>query len=365
MAKDWLAKLQKLEGANLGDYNPHNHVIRTPSPSLNFTFSKGHGLPLGFGAILYGPPKSGKSLICSATAGQLHKDDPEAVVIKFDTEYREAGQNTRNDLDMWGIDSDRYLSYSANSPMLIFDRIEKEIAAMCQDGMPLKLVIIDSVTGILGRRSMNAESIEVQQIGDHAATIGEGFRRILPIQRKYKFAIMATCHARAQMDPLEVRRGNKIKMQGAFALQHSLEYFLEINPNLNKEGRTDLSGKEMVNDELTDLRDKSDRTGHKITATMKENSCGPKGRTGEFTLDYNKGITNIHEEVFLLGRNRGVLERPNQTTYVFGDRKFTGIQNMLTAIKDEEELSKAILFEVFKRDGQGAFAVDDAKAEAE
>lgn len=365
MAKDWLAKLQKLEGANLGDYNPHNHVIQTPSPSVNMIFGKGHGLPLGFGMVLYGPPKSGKSLLCAATTGQLHKDDPDAFVVKFDTEFRESGQLTKNDLDMWGIDSDRYISYSANSPVLVFDRIESELSAMVQDGLKLKLIIIDSLTSIQGRRAMGQTSIETQNIGDLALTLTEGLKRILPVQRKHKIAIIATAHVRAEMDQNEIRRGNKTKMATSFGPQHWAEYFVAVNPNLNKEGRTDMAGNEMVDDELKDLRDKGDQTGHKITVKMKENSCGPKGRTGEMTLDYKRGIVHQHEEIFLLSRNRGVLERPNNMTYVFGDRKFVGVQNILTALKDEPELAKAILFEVYKRDSAGHFAAEDAKAENE
>lgn len=365
MAKDWLAKLQKLEGANLGDYNPHNHVIQTPSPSVNMTFGRGHGLPLGYGMVLFGPPKGGKSVLCAATAGQLHRDDPEGIVIKMDSEYREGGQMTKRDLEMWGIDPDRYISYSANSPMLIFDRIETEIAAMCQEGMPLRLIIIDSITGIQGRRAMNADTIETQQIGDHALTVQEGFKRILPIQRKFKIAIIATAHVRAEMDMIEQKRGNKTKMAAAFGVQHWAEYFMAINPNLNKEGRTDLNGKEMVNEELTDFKGKGDQTGHKISVKMKDNSCGPKGRNAEFTLDYSRGIINKHEEVFLLGRDRGVLEMPNNKTYVFGDRKFVSKETMLDAIKNEDELSKAILSEVFKRDQAGAYAAEDVKVAAE
>lgn len=365
MAKDWLSKLQKLEGANVGNYNPHQHVIQTPSPSVNMTFGRGHGLPLGYGMVLYGPPKGGKSVFCAATAGQLHHDDPEAFVIKMDTEFREEGQMTKNDLDMWGIDPDRYISFSANSPMLVFDRIETEIAAMCQEGLKLRLLIIDSITGIQGRRAMNADTIETQQIGDHALTVQEGFKRILPIHRKNRFAIIATAHVRAEMDMLEQKRGNKVKMAASFGVQHWAEYFMAINPNLNKEGRQDLLKKEMINEELVDFRGKSDQTGHKIQVKMKDNSCGPKGRSGEFTLDYGRGIVNKHEEVFLLGRDRGVLERPNNTTYIFGDRKFVGMENMLNAIKDEDELSKAILSEVFKRDQAGAYRIEDLKAEAE
>ncbi len=128
--KNWLSTLSNLEGAVIDDYDPHKHVIRSPSPSVNFCFGKGHGIGAGLALALGGPPKGGKTLLTNAFAGQLHKDDPEGLVIKFNTEFRERGQSTPQERQrIWGIDPDRYLVYEVNSPMMIFDRIEKEIAA--------------------------------------------------------------------------------------------------------------------------------------------------------------------------------------------------------------------------------------------
>ena len=79
MAKDWMKALNKLEGAVEKSYNPFAYVLRSPSPSVNFTFGNSHGLPFGYTLILYGPPAGGKSLLSNAFIGQLHKDDPEAI----------------------------------------------------------------------------------------------------------------------------------------------------------------------------------------------------------------------------------------------------------------------------------------------
>jgi len=363
--KNWLAKLQALEGAVVGNYNPHDHVIRTPSPSVNAIFGKGWGLPLGYSMCLFGPPKAGKTVLSNAIIGQLHKDDPEAFAIKFDTELREEGQLTEADANMWGIDTTRYLAYSVNNPVLVFDRIEQEIAAFCQDGMPLKLVIIDSITGIQGRRAMNADTIATMQIGDHALTIQEGLKRILAVQRKYKFAVILTAHVRAEMDLLEQKRGNKFKMAAAFGVQHYAEYFVMVEPNKNKEGRGDISGNAFVNESQKDSRENADQTAHRIFVKMKDNSCGPKGRSGEFTLDYRNGIVNQHEEVFTLAKNRGLFERPNNRTYIFGEQKWSSEGDTLQAIKSDPALFKALLDELKRRDQAGAFGADDAKAELE
>src|ERR1700690_1464859 len=234
--KKIMESLLKEEGAIVERKDPHQYVIRSPSPSVNHIFGKGYGLPAGYSMVLYGPPKGGKTLLSNAMAGQLHKDDDEAWVAKFDTEMREEGQLSEDQMATWGIDPDRYIPYMVNRPDQIFDRIEKTLAATIEDkGMKLKLVIIDSVNGIQGRRSMNADSIMTQQIGDNAMTIQEGLKRILPIQRKYRFALILISQIRAQMDIVEQMRGNKIKPAISFATQHHCEYYVLVEPNKSKE----------------------------------------------------------------------------------------------------------------------------------
>lgn len=350
MAKDWMKLLQKHEGAVVEDYDPFSHTIRTPSPSVNFCFGNTHGLPQGFTLVLYGPPKGGKSVICNSMIGQLHKDDPNAIAIKFNTEMREMGQLTAEQAKVWGIDRNRYIAYDVNQPELIFDFIEKEVNAYCQDGMPLKLIVIDSATAIQGRRAQNADSILTQQIGDHALTIQDGLKRILAIQRRHKLAVVITTHVRAEMDQLEKMRGNNTKMAASYGLKHHAEYFMMVEPWNSKEGKTDLLGNKLENENLSDAMENAERTGHKIRVAMKDSSMGPKGRVGVFTLDYHRGIINVHEEVFLLGVNRGVIQRPNNMTYMFGEKKWNGKQAMLDALKDDGSLREAVLKQVRMQD---------------
>lgn len=361
MAKlqNMMAKLAKLDGAVTNELNPFEHVIQSPSPGFNYVFGGGGGLPLGFTLILYGPPRGGKSVMANTMIGQLHKDYPEAVAIKFDTEFRERGQMPVAQLNAYGIDKDRYMCFSVNSPELIFDRIEKDIVPLIQDGLDVKLIVIDSMTAIQGRRAQNADSVLTQQIGDHALTLQDGFKRLLPLQRKYNFAVVLTAHVRAEMDMAEQMRGNKVKMQAGFAVKHYAEYYLFLEPWLSKEGKTDLQGKKFENENITDQANNAERTGHKIRLTMKDSSLGPKGRTGIITLDYSGNIAkliNTHEEVFTLGVNWGVIERPNQAWYAFGGKKWQGKPAILDALRDDKALYDAVLKEVRRRDSEGQFS---------
>lgn len=356
MASKWMAKLAKIEGAVTERRDPHSFVIHSQSPSVDFTFGNGWGLPLGYSLVLYGPPKGGKSLLCNSMIGQLHKDDPEAIAIKFNTEMREEGQLGPEEMAMWGIDPDRYMGYNTNTPDGVFDSIEHQIAALCQDGAPIKLVIIDSINAIQGRRAMNNDSVMNQTIGDLALTLQEGCKRILAVQRKYKLAVIFVAQVRAEMDQTEQMRNGKYRMAASFALQHHAEYFMYVEPNRTKAGRTSLDGSEFKDESLGDINDNAEKIGHKIRVAMKDSSMGPKGRMGEFTLDYKRGFINLHEEVFLLGTNRGVIQKPNQLTYTFNGENWKGQQAMLDALRTRPELQQAVLEELKRRDRQGRIA---------
>jgi hypothetical protein len=163
------------------------------------------------------------------------------------------------------------------------------------------------------------------------------------------------------MDPNEVRRngGKKFKMKLPKALEHYCESFVWVEGNKTKDGRTDLSGNEFADEDVADASGKAEQTGHKIRVKMLDYSCGPKGRSGEFTIDYHKGIVNTHEEVFLLATNRGVIEKPNQVTYSFGGVNYRGKQEMLEALRNNQELQDAMIKEIIRRDRLGHFTNED------
>jgi hypothetical protein len=347
--KNWMAQLQKHEDAIIKRTDPHSKVIRTPSPSINYCFGKGHGLPQGYSMVISGHPKGGKSVLSYAMVGQLHADDPEAYALKIDTEYREIGQLPDN-TNMYGIDMNRYQAYSTNVPSKIFNYITGDVNAMCQDGFPLRLIIIDSLTNIGGRRSLDANDIDQNQIGDEAKTHGDGIKLILPVLKKHNISIIYTTHIQTELDPLEIRRGNKLRMSFPFKARHLVDYFTFIEANRNKEGKTDLGGNEFKSETISDAMGNAEQMAHKIRLKMLDSSLGPKGRVGEFTFDYDKGIINTFEEAFLLGINTGVIERPNNLTYVFGNNKWTGKPATLEALEGSPELCDAIVKEVFKRD---------------
>lgn len=352
----FLKRLRDLEGAvssSTGDEAVLN-CLRTPSPSVNWALAQpGFGLPYGCALVLYGPPKGGKSVFINGIIGQMHQDDPEAIAVKFDTELRSQFTVTETTLKKFSIDPERYIAYDVNEPKYIFDRIEKDIAAACQEGTKIKLVIIDSMSGIQGRRALNAESIDVQQIGDQAATIKDGLLRIMPTIRKYGIALIVTAHIRAEMDSQAARQtGKTVKMQAAWAAKHTFEYFCYIEPNLWKDGKQTLDGQTFTDKKVQDLMDKDMKTGHKVRLTVVDSSFPYGGRTAEFTLDFDHGITNQYEEIYSLAKNYDLITCSG-AWYNTEGLKFNGLAKCLEGLRDDKALQNTLLNKVkeidFKR----------------
>ena len=342
MATDKDKKMPAFKFANMVDFtrNPYNYVIDTHSPSLNWIMGNSHGLPLGYGMLLWGAAKSGKTLVTNDFTAKIHQDYPEGWVIKFDTEWRTQLQDNSN---IANIDKSRLIVSQANNPSEVFDAIKEQIPIQCQAGRDIKLIIIDSLNGVNGIREMTQESVESQSFGDMAMTIQKGLKSIMPILRTYNIALICTCHARAEMDPIKAMR-NKIKPGVSFAALHTLEYHVQVMPNESKDGK-------MMDDTQHDMMDKSLMSGHKIRAVMTSSSSSPAGRTAEFTLDYKKGIVNLGEEVAKLATNiPGIIEMPNNRTYIYGDQKWVSWDAFVLALEQDTDLRGKIVEEIKKTD---------------
>jgi recA bacterial DNA recombination protein len=350
MGKNWFSKLD--EGGSFVDFSkdPFLEGVRSSSPSVNFIFGNTHLLPYGFSMILWGPSKGYKSMLTKDIIGQLHTDDPEALAIVINTELREKVQMNDRVAKEFNIDMKRYRGRDTNKPEEIFDFIENDVAQMCEKGAPVKLLVIDSISDILGRRFLNATTVSTQQMGDHAATVQDGLKRIRAVIRKYNIALILTSHQRDEMDPVEIMRGKKVKMAGANYLKHFAEYFVYTAPNETKDGKTDIFGNKFQLQELSDMNDNPETVSRKVRVMMKGSTVGIAGRTGEFTINLYDGIINTWEELFKLGIARGVLERPTPRSYVLKEypeagkeAKWSSFEDAATGVKNNEDVQKEIL----------------------
>lgn len=352
-ASKYVSQLRKLEGAVTEIKDPWLNPLRCPSPSVNSIFGNSWGLPRGFSTLLWGPFKGGKSLLSNSFAGECHRNDPESIVIIFDTEMRRGGQMTPEVAASYGIDLERLVLFEGNDPTQVWDRLQKDVADICEQGGQVPLVIIDSISGVMGRQEVDSDTVTKQLRGDAARTTAVGLQRILGVQRKYGFHMIFTAQQRSEMDQMKVMRGMDTKAAVSHGALHHCEFFVYVERNETKAGRVDELGNEFKDASRKDVTDSEEITGHRVKVWMQDSSMGPKGRTGEFTLDYKRGIINQHEEVFKMGHRWGVIKRPNALTYEYGGQKWAGKPAILRALAEDVKLQGLIVRDMMAMDKAG------------
>lgn len=352
MANKWLSDLKKMDSAVNFDYDcfAAENCLYSPSPYLNWvTANKSHGFPRAASVLFFSEPKSGKSFLCMSMIAEMHKRDKEGIAVYVSTELR--GQLQVREFP--GIDQDRLLVIDSNDPVEIFDELlDANLKPKVQDGMPLKMIVLDSITGILGIKRKNADTIEQHLIGDQALTIGNALANLVPWCKRNKVMLVGTAQMRANIDAGPY--GEKTKMSASFAVKHAFEMFISVKRAGSAEDKQDIEGKTFEEEEMKDARGNKLLNAHKVFTKMEANSVGPAGRAGVFTLSYDQGIINQHEEIFWLGKNTGVIATPNNRTYNFGGQSFNGKKECALAIRDNKELADAILEEVRKLDQKQA-----------
>jgi len=343
----WLKQLTNYEDSVNYEYDSfaEENCLYTPSPYWNWIFAnKSHGMPKNSTVLLFSEPKAGKSLGIYSIIDEMQRRDKEGIAIYFNTELRGALQNSVFD----SVDKERMIIYDTNDPVEIFDRVEKNIKPLVQDGMPLRILAIDSLTNIMGVKRGDADSVSQHLMGDRALTIQIGLGKLIPFCKRNKILHIATEQMRANLDA--GYGGPKEKMAASWATKHSYEYYLSFKRANAADDKVDIEGKTFEDEEVKDARGNKLLNGHKIFVKNESSSIGQAGRAGVFTLSYKNGIINQHEEVFWLGKNTGVIQVEGTKTYIFGKERFNGKKECALAIKEDSELAKAILFGVKQLD---------------
>ncbi len=341
MANKWMKQLRKADFAVDNEYDAFapEHCIYTPSPYMNWIFAnKSHGIPQGSGVLFYSDPKAGKSLVSQAVGAQLNMDDDDGIVMYFSTEYK--GKFQQGFFD--GIDPDRFITFDTSDPRDIFDYLADVVQPMVQDGMPLKMVVIDSLTAIDGIKAEGRSTAD-HLIGDKALTLTRGLARVIPFFKKNNITYLTVAQVRMNIGVMG--HGPKTKAAVPLACEHNHEYFVSIKRATAADDKKDLAGNAFEGG-MKDAKGKKSITGHKIFVKMEKSSIGTAGRTALITLDYKKGFINTHEEIFALGKDTGVFERPNNTTFIFEGEKYVGKNAMAQAIKEDPALGERIIEQV-------------------
>jgi hypothetical protein len=188
----------------------------------------------------------------------MHQRDPEGIAIVFNTEMRGKFQSGMFST----IDKDRLIAYDSNRPEDIFDRFEKEHPCpMIQDGMPLRIVCIDSLTAIGETKALSADrSVNDHLVGDHALTINKGLDKIVPYCKRHNILLICSSQMRANVDASNPH-APKERMAESWKVKHTFEYFMSIKHAGSADDKVDIEGNKFEDESVKDARGNKDQTG--------------------------------------------------------------------------------------------------------
>ena len=337
----WFAKLTKDVGQAASEMpSPTDRVVAMPSPSLNYVVGNG-GITYGKAVCFFGPESAGKSLVAQLTAIQLLKDNPEAFFVWFDTEYS-FNKTWFQKLSGFGKeDMARMIVRQSNDPLKIFDYIYGEMLEMIQDGCPIVGIAIDSVKNIIYPKDMKKESTKQTMGGGGASYLGSALKHVTPVIREHNITTLLVQQVYEELDEYKKMNNPYIVPDGR-ALKHFCDYMLEVTRVDTKAGRVE-DGK--------DIYGSAKQVGHKVRIRGKKNRVGAPYRTALFTLSYEDGIIDTHDEVFDLAKSLKVIYHPinpetgktSNMMWAFGDVQVKGEQNMRDRLQVDVGLRQDVI----------------------
>ena len=329
---NWMTRLNDDFNKLVSEIDKAPEIIKMPTPSLNWALGNG-GFVEGKLAVMYGPESGGKSLLGILTLIEIQKKYPEGFCLLFDAEY----SFNKEWFIKLGGDPDRLIVRQTNDPVQIFDYWYGELLEHLQDGLPLKGIMLDSVRSIVYPKDMKDVSTKMVQGGTGAAYLPNVLKRIVPIIREYGILTLFIQQVSEELDMFK-KINNPFVIPDGRALKHNADYFIEVTKIETKEGKV-VSGKNMIG--------ANQQIGHKVRMKIKKNRTRAPYRPAQFTLIYEKGISNISEEIYNLAKSLGIIFHPkgeSNQMWKFADYdSIRGEAKMKQWVEDNPKIQEEIM----------------------
>lgn len=331
--KNWYSMIKKGMGDHVkigSDYNdPRKVLYKSSSPSLNWALNG--GIAGGKVFTVYGPESAGKSLVGYDFIAQLHKSDDKAFAILYDAEYN----FNKPYVSALGVDTDRLIVAQTNKPDEIFDHFYDTLWPMLQDGLPLKMVMIDSIKSIRGPKEAATKSVTDHVMADLPQLLSKASRKWIEPIRKHDIGVIAVQQVNMEMDPNLVKYQNKKwNIPNGQSLKHWSDYMLLVERIEKKDSKLfDTSVSSLVESNKSGIQ-----VGHMVRCKVEKNRVGSPYRIAEFTVQYGKGIVSAWSELAELGIALKVVQRPTNQTYEFAGEAIRGRDNFFTAVRESTEM---------------------------
>lgn len=316
--------------AGSSDMTTYSDVIPTGSHALDNALGI-WGLPCGHIVQFAGFEQSGKTLMALSTIAEWQKKDPNNWAMFIDAEFS-FHQDWAESL---GVDTERLYVYRENRASKIFDRLlgvpgkpdnKGEIKKVKKGVLELELETGGTGLGIIVLDSVPAMIVPMEDVSKAgkanmalmARFLPPELRKLTPLLTKTGVLFIAINQLRFKPD---VMYGDPTGAPGGQALKHACSQMINFG---------------MINAKDSRIEEGGERVGHKIRAKIQKNKKAPPFREAEFSIKYLEGVVDKHIEVRDIGAMYGVLERPNNKTWILDGDKYNGKDAMAAALLDDE-----------------------------
>lgn len=277
------------------------------------------GLPMGRIVQFAGRESSGKSLLSLMTISEWQKMDPRNWAVYIDAEFA----FDPSWAEMLGVDLSRLKRRKLNKGVDIMEFLvgvphkelgKKKVKPGLLDWVierggaketGLGIIVIDSIASILPpiEETRASGQVTMAPMGRFMST---ELRKLTPLLGRSGTMLIAVNQVRVQPG---VMYGDPETSPGGSAWKHNCSVMVHL---------ARLTGRDYA---ITDSDDVM--IGHRIRARIDKNRVGPPFRKCDFDIKYTEGIVNSHIELADLAVKYGVVTRPTNVTYAYGDQIIT------------------------------------------
>lgn len=287
--------------------------VSTGSLSLDDAIGVG-GLPKGRIVEISGPEASGKTLVSLSTIAECQRKGGIACFI--DVEHALTPDWAKS----IGVDWNNLILSQPDSG----ERALSIMKFYIESGV-VDVIVLDSVAALVTKREIEGD-MDAQHMALTARLMSLALKKLTPIVSKSKTCCIFINQIRENVG---VMYGNKETTPGGKALKFYSSVRLKAwkkSQGAIKEG----SG------------DNARQIGHRMCLQVIKNKVAAPFRNAEFDIYYTAGIDK-NSEISELAISKGVVERPNNRTYTFGDLKWTSREDFDLAIKNDAALAAELM----------------------
>lgn len=308
-------------------------VITTGSYALDEALGV-WGLPRGRLVQYAGKESSGKTLMSLVAIAEWQKLNPENWAVFVDAEF----SYTEGWAKSLGVDTDRVFLIKSNNAVEIFTQLcgepNKELGKSKskpgildlekEEPSGLGLVVIDSVAAMIPPITAT-KAVGHTNIAPMGRFLPDALTRLVPLLSQT--GVTCICINQVRVDVGKMF-GDPTSTPGGKALKHFHTMMVHFTASESK--------KYLI------LDDAGDVCGHIASARIDKNKVAPPRRSCQFSIKYEEGVVDKHVEVGSLAIKYGVVERPTNTSYVYGDNKWVGKDNFFNAVLENNLTSELL-----------------------